>query len=99
MVAKPPKPAAAAEQSTDPLAHKRSATAHITEKPKPQERHNVASIAGLGLVNAQAWFEIPLELRQRYWRETDFGQQRPADDLIAALIAAAPNGFILDGRK
>jgi len=34
------------------------------------------------------WFSLPLDLRQRYWRDTDWGK-RPCSDEMAAEIKAA----------
>jgi len=82
--------------TSDPLAHKRAPTTH--KQAKPPERHNIVCIAGLGLVATDQWFALPLELRHRYWTETDYGRQRPSDGLILELEAAAPNGLIIEGR-
>jgi hypothetical protein len=27
------------------------------------------------------WLKLPLKLRQRWWRETDYGKREPSDDL------------------
>lgn len=38
------------------------------------------------------WFSLPLELRQRWWRETDYGRQPPSDDLVQAIEQAEQGG-------
>lgn len=37
------------------------------------------------------WWGLPLSLRQRWWRETDYGRNPPSDELKAAIISSAPN--------
>lgn len=27
------------------------------------------------------WFKLPLKLRQRYWKETDYGRLKPLENL------------------
>jgi hypothetical protein len=34
------------------------------------------------------WFALPLKLRQRWWRETDYGRLAPSMELLAAIEAA-----------
>jgi hypothetical protein len=37
------------------------------------------------------WFALPMQLRKRWWTETDYGRKEPSKDLlkeIAAIIAA-----------
>jgi hypothetical protein len=36
------------------------------------------------------WFSLPLALRQRWWRETDYGRLKPSRELAEAIAAAAP---------
>jgi hypothetical protein len=36
----------------------------------------------------QQWFALPLELRQRYWKDTDWGK-KPASEAMVEEIAAA----------
>ena len=44
------------------------------------------SIAGLHAgFNRKQWFTLPLKLRQRWWRETDYGRIAPSDELKAAI--------------
>ena len=31
------------------------------------------------------WSKLPLKLRQRWWRETDYGKREPSDDLVKAI--------------
>jgi hypothetical protein len=43
------------------------------------------------LTRAQ-WFALPLKLRQRWWRETDYGKHEPNVDLkneIEKILSAA----------
>jgi len=35
------------------------------------------------------WAKLPLELRQRWWKETDYGRVAPSDELVAAIKEAA----------
>jgi hypothetical protein len=34
------------------------------------------------------WFKLPIKLRQRYWRETEYGRLPPSLELCAAILAA-----------
>lgn len=34
------------------------------------------------------WFMLPLELRQRWWRETDYSTKIPSNDLMIAVVKA-----------
>ena len=34
------------------------------------------------------WFQLPLELRRRWWRETDYGEQPASTELLTAIKAA-----------
>ena len=34
------------------------------------------------------WFRLPITLRRRWWKETDYGRKTPSDELVAALSAA-----------
>lgn len=31
------------------------------------------------------WFKLPLTLRRRYWKETDFGKKKPDENLVRAI--------------
>jgi hypothetical protein len=33
------------------------------------------------------WFKLPLKLRQRYWRETDYGRKEPSQELLREINA------------
>lgn len=33
----------------------------------------------------EQWSKLPLKLRQRWWRETDYGRQAPNDALVEAI--------------
>lgn len=35
----------------------------------------------------EEWFRLPLPLRQRWWRETDYSRMQPSADLLAAVQA------------
>jgi phytoene/squalene synthetase len=37
----------------------------------------------------EQWAKLPLKLRQRWWRETDYGSKAPNDALIKAIREAA----------
>lgn len=39
----------------------------------------------LGLTRAQ-WFSLPLALRRRWWRETDYSATDPSPDLVSAVL-------------
>ena len=34
-----------------------------------------------------AWFALPLEIRERFWKETDYGKKEPSAELKAIMIA------------
>jgi Rha family phage regulatory protein len=38
---------------------------------------------------SEQWFRLPLDLRQRWWRETDYGKRAPSSEMIEAIIAIA----------
>jgi len=33
----------------------------------------------------EEWFKLPLKLRQRYWRETDYGRNPPSEELLCQM--------------
>jgi hypothetical protein len=37
------------------------------------------------------WFKLPLKLRKRYWRETEYGKRPPSAELLAAIREAISN--------
>jgi len=39
-------------------------------------------------MSKEEWFSVPLALRQRYWRETDYGKKLASTELIAAVKEA-----------
>lgn len=39
------------------------------------------------------WFSLPIALRQRWWRETDYGRLAPSAELAAAVGLVPPGGF------
>lgn len=38
-----------------------------------------------GYMTRAEWFTLPLELRQRWWRETDFDRKPPSVQLLAEV--------------
>jgi hypothetical protein len=44
----------------------------------------------------EAWFALPLALRQRWWRETDFDRREPPAELLAEVAKAVPDGATQD---
>jgi hypothetical protein len=38
---------------------------------------------------SEQWFRLPLELRQHWWRDTDYGKRAPSQEMIEAIIAIA----------
>ena len=36
----------------------------------------------------EGWFKLPLRLRQRWWRETDYGRLAPSAELLATIAQA-----------
>ena len=36
----------------------------------------------------EQWFSLPLELRQRWWREMQFNRDAPSEELLAAVWQA-----------
>jgi hypothetical protein len=43
-------------------------------------------------VSLEQWFKLPLPLRQRWWRETDYSKKAPSPDLVREIVAAATGG-------
>ena len=43
-------------------------------------------------VSLEQWFKLPLPLRQRWWRETDYSKKAPSPDLVRDIVAAATGG-------
>ena len=41
-----------------------------------------------GDITREEWFKLPLKLRQRYWRETDYGKHEPNAELKEAIAKA-----------
>jgi hypothetical protein len=33
------------------------------------------------------WFSLPLKLRQRWWKETDYGNLPPSAELMAEIVS------------
>jgi hypothetical protein len=38
---------------------------------------------------SEQWFRLPLNLRQRWWRDTDYGNRAPSPEIIQAIIFIA----------
>lgn len=38
------------------------------------------------------WFALPLAVRQRYWKDTDYGARAPSPEMLAAIEAAQKRG-------
>ena len=38
---------------------------------------------------SEQWFRLPLDLRRRWWRDTDYGNQPPSPEMIQAIIFIA----------
>jgi hypothetical protein len=38
---------------------------------------------------SEQWFRLPLDLRQRWWRDTEYGNRPPSDEMIQAIIFIA----------
>jgi hypothetical protein len=36
----------------------------------------------------EEWFRLPLHLRQRWWRETEFDRSEPSAELLAEVAGA-----------
>ena len=36
----------------------------------------------------EQWFSMPLAMRRRWWKETDFGKIKPSAELLIDVIAA-----------
>ena len=43
--------------------------------------------AGIEMSKEQ-WLSLPLELRQRYWRDTDWGKRPPSPEMVAEVTHA-----------
>jgi hypothetical protein len=57
----------------------RSRSKRMADPPKPTRQHKLTS---------EQWFKLPLDLRQRWLRETDFDLKPPSDELLADVHAA-----------
>jgi hypothetical protein len=42
------------------------------------------------LFSRDEWFSLPLKLRVRYWRETDYGRLAPSAELIQEIKQHLP---------
>jgi hypothetical protein len=40
------------------------------------------------------WRKVPVRLRKRLWRETDYGAREPSAELAAAFVAAASTNVV-----
>jgi len=40
----------------------------------------------------EEWFKLPLALRQRWWRETQFDRSEPTAELLAEVAKALAGG-------
>jgi hypothetical protein len=40
------------------------------------------------------WRRLPLALRKRWWRETDYGKRPPSRELLAACISVLLEGAV-----
>jgi len=40
------------------------------------------------------WRRLPLSLRKRWWRETDYGKRPPSLELLAACISVLLDGAV-----
>ena len=47
----------------------------------------------------EQWFALPFELRQRWWRETEFDRKPPSPELLAAVHAALRKAGETDDGK
>lgn len=41
------------------------------------------------------WKGLPLKMRRRYWRETDYGRQPPTEDLMRDMRAAIATAAVV----
>ena len=39
-------------------------------------------------VSLEQWFKLPLELRQRWWKETDYGKKAPSPELVREIVTS-----------
>jgi hypothetical protein len=49
--------------------------------------------AGVKVFTDKQWFALPLALRQRWWRETDYGAKAPSAPLLMEILV------VLSGDK
>jgi hypothetical protein len=47
----------------------------------------------------EIWFKLPLKLRRRWWRETDYSKNPPNADLMDDLKEAIINVSIQAGQR
>jgi hypothetical protein len=38
---------------------------------------------------SEQWFRLPLELRRRWWKDTDYGKRAPSDEMVKLIISIA----------
>ena len=50
--------------------------------------------AGIEMTKEE-WFSLPLELRQRYWRDTDWGNRPPSEQMIEEIMER----YLIERRK
>lgn len=47
-----------------------------------------------GYFTREQWFALPLELRRRWWKETDWGANTPSVELLQEIMACIDKNFV-----
>ena len=61
-----------------------------------QTRGSAVVIEVSYFADKKQWFALPMSVRQRWWKETDYGRKQPSSELIQCIataletVAAAP---------
>jgi hypothetical protein len=48
----------------------------------------------MSILTRTLWRKVPVQLRRRFWHETDYGTREPSAELAAAFVAAAATDTI-----
>lgn len=43
----------------------------------------------MSVLTREQWFSLPLALRQRWWKETNYGVEEPPTELLAEIMRTA----------
>lgn len=63
-------------------AKENTQSVHMTDAPPPDDIYTP------GLSNEE-WHKLPMALRRRWWKETQYGTVKPSDELMLTMWKAA----------